>query len=383
MAIQVGGRESRWRCDWPWWVRGGGWAPLVTVLVTKLLVLGFGAAVAALAGYPMRGMGDVLAVWNRWDAPHYLDLARYGYESEGERRLFIVFFPLYPWLVRVVAWGVGDFLVAAFIVSGVSSVAAGLLLFRLVRLDAPEDVARRAVLALFLFPTGYFLHIGYTESLFLALTLGAFLAARKGRWGIAGALGGLAGLTRLNGLLLFPALAAEAYDRYRRLGRLPAGCAWLVVIPLGTAVYLLLNFWVMGDPLAFVAIQRSHWHKSLGWPWVGLRETFRSLFWRTPYEAHMVGFQELFYAAVGLAATVAAARCLRPSYTLWMGLNWLLSVSTTFVLSVPRYTLMLFPLFPLVAHLPPRSVWWRAYLTWSVGWLGYFSSQFALGRWAF
>ncbi len=366
-----------------WRLREGRWAPLLMVLVTKFAVLGFGAAVAALAGHPVRGVGDVLAVWNRWDAPHYLDLARHGYGGEGERRLFIVFFPLYPWLVRVTTWGVGDFLTAAFTVSGVSSAVAGLLLFRLAQLDAPEDVARRAVLALFLFPTSYFLHIGYTESLFLALTLGAFLAAREGRWGIAGALGALAALTRPNGLLLLPALAAEAYDRYRRFGRLPAGCAWLAVIPLGAAAYLLLNLWVTGDPFAFVAIQRSHWHKSLGWPWVGLRETFRSLFWRTPYEAHMVGFQELFYAAAGLAATVAGARCLRPSYTVWMGLNWLLSVSTTFVLSVPRYTLMLFPLFLLVAHLPPRSAGWWAYLVWSVGWLGYFSSQFALGRWAF
>ena len=39
---------------------------------------------------------------------------------------------------------------------------------------------------LLIFPTAYFLHIGYTESLFLALVLGSFLAARTDRWWLAG-----------------------------------------------------------------------------------------------------------------------------------------------------------------------------------------------------
>ena len=26
---------------------------------------------------------QVLEIWNRWDAPHYLDLARYGYNAGG------------------------------------------------------------------------------------------------------------------------------------------------------------------------------------------------------------------------------------------------------------------------------------------------------------
>src|SRR5215208_5982928 len=76
-----------------------------------------------------------LAIWNRWDAPHYLDIARTGYVSEGVESRWIVFFPLYPWLVRAAAVLLRDELLAAFFVSGLASVAAGLLLYGLARGD--------------------------------------------------------------------------------------------------------------------------------------------------------------------------------------------------------------------------------------------------------
>src|ERR1044072_3906681 len=42
---------------------------------------------------------DWLAIWNRWDAPHYLDIARMGYVSEGVEGRWVGLFPLYPSLV--------------------------------------------------------------------------------------------------------------------------------------------------------------------------------------------------------------------------------------------------------------------------------------------
>src|SRR5919106_410556 len=166
------------------------------VLAVKALLLLY--AVQAFVVWKNERVGwfyDWLAIWNRWDAPHYLDIARMGYVAEGVEARWIVFFPLYPWLVRAAALLLRDELLAAFFVSGVASVAAGLLLYRLARADGePEEVARASVFYLLVFPTAYFLHIGYNESLFLALVLGAFLAARARCWWAAGLLGGLAAL---------------------------------------------------------------------------------------------------------------------------------------------------------------------------------------------
>lgn len=326
-----------------------------------------------------------LDIWNRWDAPHYLDLARDGYVATGEQRLWLVFYPLYPWLARLCAFVAGgDYLVGAFVVSTVASVVAGLLLYRLARLDAPDTVARSAVLFLFIFPTSYFLHIGYTESLFVALAVGCFLAARTDRWWLAGMLGALAGLTRINGSILIPALAVEALHQYRTTRRLNPQWLWIALAACGFAGYLALNKHVTGDAFAFTKIASQHWYKSLAWPWLGIAEVYGSIWWRAPSEAQMVGMQELVFILLGLVCTVWCWRELRPSYGVWMTLNWLLWTSTSFILSAPRYTLILFPIYLLFARLAAaRPVWGIVITLWSLLLLSLFVSRFVQGLWAF
>lgn len=356
------------------------------MLAVKALVLVYGAqAYVVTSNRGLASLYDWLAIWNRWDAPHYLDIARAGYVAQGVEARWIVFYPLYPWLVRACAFVLRDGLVAAFFVSTVASLAAGLLLYRLARLDEEEAAARGAVFFLFVFPTSYFLHIGYTESLFIALAVGSFLAARTRRWPLTGALGALAAATRVNGLLLIPALAFEAWDEYRGGGR---GWRWEWLWVFGAAagfgVYLLINWEVFGHPLQFLNMQEQYWSKSLTWPWVGISAAWDSMWGREPWEAQMVGWQEFFFVMLGLGLTVWAWLRLRASYAVWMTLNWLLWTSTKFVLSVPRYTLVLFPAFILLGRLrASRPAWGAAVVVWSVLLLGLFAARFAQGYWAF
>jgi Gpi18-like mannosyltransferase len=356
------------------------------VLAVKALVLFYGVqAFVVWKNERVSSLYDWLAIWNRWDAPHYLDIARMGYVSEGVEARWIVFFPLYPWLVRAASLVLRDGLLAAFFVSGVASVAAGLLLYRLARLDEEEEVARGAVFYLLVFPTAYFLHIGYNESLFLALALGAFLAARGRRWWVAGLLGGLAAMTRINGMLLLPALAFEAWEEWRGAGRRArAEWLWLLLVGAGFGVYLFINWWVLGDPRAFMKMQGEHWYKSLTWPWVGIKGTWDSMWGRAPSDAQMIGWHELFFVLLGLGLTAWAWLRLRASYAVWMTCNCLLWTSTKFVLSVPRYTIVLFPAFILLARLrATRPVWGVAVAVWSLLLLALFAARFAQGYWAF
>lgn len=357
------------------------------VLASKALVLLYG--VQAYVVWKNERLGsfyDWLAIWNRWDAPHYLDLARTGYVTKGVEARWIVFYPLYPWLVRAASFVLRDELLAAFFVSGVASVAAGVLLYRLARADGePEEVARASVFYLLVFPTAYFLHIGYTESLFLALALGAFLAARARSWRVAGLLGGLAAMTRINGVVLLPALAFEAWDEYRGAGRrMRPEWLWLLLPGAGFAAYLLINWWVLGDPRAFLEVQGEHWFKSLTWPWVGIAETWNAVWARGPSDAQMVGWQEFFFVLLGFGLTAWAWARLRASYAMWMTCNLLLWTSTKFVLSVPRYTLVLFPGFILLARLrASRPAWGAAVAVWSLLMLALFAARFSQGYWAF
>ena len=205
------------------------WETIGWVLAIKALLLTFG--IQAVAAFTLNHP-RWLALWTNWDAAHYLRLAEHGYVAAGDSRVSLVFFPLYPWLVRLVAFFARDYTLAALIVSGFASLATALLLRRLARCDESEAVSRNAVWFLLIFPTSYFLHIPYTESLFLALTLGCFLAARKTRWALAGLLGAGACLTRVNGLVLLPALAAEVALQFWQTRRINFRWLWLGLVPV-------------------------------------------------------------------------------------------------------------------------------------------------------
>jgi Gpi18-like mannosyltransferase len=363
-----GGREHLLRWDWP---------TVALILGIKALVLTY--AVQAVAT-TMPAHAGWLEIWKRWDATHYLRLAEKGYVAMGEARVSLVFFPLYPWVVRIVAFIVRNYLIAAFVVSGIASVAAGLLLQRLTRCDEPEEVARNTVWFLFIFPTSYFLHCGYTESLFLAHTLGCLLAARLDRWAIAGLLGAAACLTRVNGLMLVPVLAVEVWLDYRDKRRLDLRWLWLGIVPFGFLAYLWLNYHVTGDFFAFSKIMGEHWYKKFTPPWVGIRDVWLRAIGMNVNE----GLNEFLAIVLITICTIWSWLRLRPSYATWMTLNWLLINSTTFVLSVPRYTLMLFPVFILFARAcTGRSFWFAMLTVWSLLYLALYTSRFVQGLWAF
>lgn len=356
------------------------------VLGVKALVFLFAAQAFAVWKNERPGsVYDWLSLWNRWDAPHYLDIARIGYVKEGVESRWIVFYPLYPWLVRAASFILRDELISAFFVSTLASVAAGLLLYRLARLDEEETVARAAVFFMFVFPTSYFLHIGYTESLFLALALGTFIAARTHRWPLAGVLGALACMTRANGLALVPALAFEVWGEYRASGR-RVSARWLcALLPLaGFGVYLLINWNVKGQPFAFLKLQDEYWYRTFAWPWDAVAASWRYWQGNPPSDASMVGFQELFFVLLGLGLTVWAWLKMRASYAAWMTCNWLLWSCTKFVLSVPRYTLVLFPTYLIFARASARRPEAGALITvWSLLLLALFLARFSQGYWAF
>lgn len=370
---------------------------LATTLATKLgvLLLGVVALWAATGHLP-----DLLSPWDRWDAPHYTDIAVFGYTANdpgtlshpgyrqvfpGDLDLYIVFFPLFPWLIAAVNAVLDAPVAAAFVVSTVASFFVAPVLFRLVAADLGEGIGRWAALFLLVFPTAYFLHIGYTESLFLALAFGSLWLARTNRWIGAGVAGGLAALTRANGLVLVPALVVEAWLDWREHQRLRVG--WLVAlagVAIGFAIYLWLNWSVYGDPFAFSVIQREHWFKALDPPWTGIAGMIDWTASTNPDNVLMQGWMELLFTGLGLVATVATLLWLRPTWGVWMAGNWLLMTSTGFVMSVPRYSLVLFGLMVWAALIAQR---WNV-----VGWIlaaasvtamGYFAWRFAVGQWAF
>lgn len=362
------------------------WKIIFIVLAVKLVIFVFGFFNFLLfTGRHFTDSYWIFGIWNRWDANAYLRIALFGYTNEGERRFDIAFFPLYPALVRVLDTVFDNELLVGFIISGAASIAAGLLLYKLARLDYSESVAFSAVWFLLIFPTSYFLHIPYTESLFLALVIGSFLFARKKDWLVAGVLGSLACATRVNGLVLCFALLFEVWLQWREDGRkFDWRWLWLGLIPLGFVSYLILNYLVTGNAFTFLIYQREHWAKYFTFPWTSIWKQIRFAYFQTDIGVQVMAFQELIFAALGLSAIIFGWRYLRNSYRAWMILNWLLFVSTSYIQSVPRYTLTMFPLFILFGLAAEgRDLVYKFLSLWSILFLAVFVSAFVQGHWAF
>ena len=354
---------------------------VLLVLALKILLFVFVAqALAVLDNRPQ----PWLDLWSHWDAQIYARLAREGYASSGPTEAWIVFFPLYPWLVCLFEIVAHDYRLAEILVSGLATIAAAILLRRLTVLDYPARVGYAAVWFFLIFPTSYFLHIGYTESLFLTFALGSLLAGRRERWLLAGALGAAACLTRVIGVGLGPALLIEAWLQYRKSRRLNPQWLWIGLLGVGLGIYLLLNYAVAGDPLAFTHFEKQVWRKSFASPWFGVAELWRGLSNRTPSDFYMIGVYELFAVGLGFAGAIWCTLRLRLSYGVWMFFNLFLITSTSFISSAPRYVLALFPLFIWAAAAGTKRPLVGAILSAaSLLFLGLFATKFAVGHWAF
>ncbi|MGI9111797.1 MAG: mannosyltransferase family protein [Gaiellaceae bacterium] len=327
-------------------------------------------------------LGVGIDVWARWDSDWYLRIAEQGYS--GAPSSTPAFFPLYPGLVallgRLLA---GHYVLAGVLLSLAACAVAFVLLHRLARVRLGEEAAGRAVLYLAIFPTALFLQAVYSESLYLALALAAFLLAERGRFLGAGVATGLAMLTRPVGIALLPALALLAWradDRRRAFLRLA------VSIPIAAAYPLLLAAWIE-EPFAFLRAQDGIWNRELSWagPLGGLWEGVAVLFADRSGRDLALNLQQLGFTVGFLVLGLAAWRRFGAPYGLFALVS--LAIPLSFpserwpLLSMSRFGLVLFPLLLVLATLGSRPRLHSALTSVSAALLGIAVVQWALWQW--
>ncbi len=317
--------------------------------------------------------GSIFDPWIHWDGPHYLEIARNGYQTQGEPALFIVFYPLYPFLVKIFSFFV-SFNAAAVLVPTLFSFAAAVFLYELARLDWDHKTALFSVWFLNIFPTSYFLQGSYTESLFLATALATVYFFRRSEFWLSGLFGFLSTLGRVNGILLLPVLFMEGRKGFKEL-------IGFAVTPLGFLTYLLINKLTFGDFFYFTKPLYNNWFKRPDFPWNGIKNLIDSLPTRTG--DYFIPFRlEVLFIFLTLALSFYVFFKVRKSYGVFMFLNWILFTSTSFILSIPRYCLILFPIFLALAQIKNKLLQIMISLVSLVA-LGFLSYFYLIGKWAF
>ena len=311
-----------------------------------LLVLTWG--VRALAGQP-ETITQALEFWRCLDSRHYLDIARDGYISAGDpdRVVQLVFLPGYPLVVRAVMLLIPSDICAGLLTSALCFAGAGCVVYRLLRL-LPHRQALRALRFLVLAPGCFFFAAPMSESLFLLLTAAALYLARTHRPVLGGLCGAYAAFTRSLGLLLIVPLLWElvhdAVQRRRVDARQVIGA---LLVALGFAAYCCINRRVSGNPFQFLIYQCEHWNQRTGlffstaaYQTDYLLRCLRSGNWRDALGLWLPNLIACFSALVLLAKT---APRLRASQTAWFLAYYIIAVGATWLLSAPRYLLVLLP----------------------------------------
>jgi hypothetical protein len=316
-----------------------------------------------------------LLSWWRWDVMHYVEIAYLGY---AHHEPLSAFFPLFPLLIRGLGTLFGGSIMADY--------AAGILLangcfygvlvlfYYLVWKDYGQTVARYALIYLAFNPYGIFFFVGYTESLFLLLSLAVFIFLRRGGvldWWLAGLCGCLAALTRPTGIiLLVPFLVlfvqrfgiCTIFTRENWQQKLNAVLA-MALVPAGLLIYLGYLWITFGNPWIFRLEETVIWQRYTAFPWVGTVEAIKAvelvrLFWERD-------IADLTFTFVPLIVLIAGWKRLPLHYSLFSAamVLFVLCQPCQFegLMSVPRYLLVGFPIILILA------LWSKIYqLSWQL-----------------
>ena len=356
----------------------------VVFLATRLPLIAISSFAAIVVGQraghhwsPAHGI--MLDVWSRWDAQHYLDIATIGYHGKD-----IAFFPLYPFLMKVLGNLIGDHLVAGLIISNLAFFVALAYLYALTKKEFGDDsTAFHAIFYTAIFPTAIFFSAVYTESLFLALTVASVYYARRGNYVTSGIVGGFAALTRPEGVLVALPLAYEIWRGWREGQRTAAfrGLIGLALVPTGLFVYMSYLYALVGDPMAFDKVQ-ANWNRHLAPPWVSITNTFHQIAIHPLASPTTVNHLiELMFTFAFLVLMVISFRVLRPSYSIYFAASLLVPMSTASLMSMPRFELVVFPAFMLLALWGRRPVVNSAIVSLFLPLLGLFTVLFADWYW--
>ncbi len=287
----------------------------------------------------------LLNFWTQWDAKHYLDIAKNGYDITKAN---MAFYPLYPLLIYIFSPYFG-FELSAHIINSLVQFGLILGLYKLALLDLDRCAAWRACFYLLLFPAAIFFNSIYTESLFLFFAVWIFYYARLRKWSEFSAFGFFIGLTRIEGLAVMLFVLFEYMQGIKFKFNLIKLDMLYVFSPLfGLLSYLVYLKVRHGDYFLFLTSQ-SAWGKEFTLPWSSINSYLEVFFNSTTQAFYISRDIDLFFFLFGVFVSVCLMFMLRFSYGIYSLFTILMVSFTGDLVSSNRRFLLLFPAFILFA----------------------------------
>lgn len=294
-------------------------------------------------------------IWSfaNFDGIHYLTIAQKSYSFQFTQ-VFFPFFPLLLYFIQKIFYFAPPLLVAVSF-SNLLFLLAMLVFYKLLEFDYSLNQIKWIIIFILIFPTSFYFGSLYTESLFILLAFLSFYYVRKKRWILASLFAALSSATRFVGIFLLPALLYEWYksqshpERSREIYFLKSPVIYIA--PLGLIFYMVYLQLVFGDALYFWHAQGVFGAERSGSAVILLPQVF----WRyLKILASVPVFRLPFWTALTeITATVsgiflliiAQRQKIWVSYLIYAWPSLILPTLTGTLSSMPRYILIIFPIF--------------------------------------
>jgi Gpi18-like mannosyltransferase len=306
-------------------------------------------------------------VLSSWDGGNFLEIAKKGYTNND----LIVFFPLYPVLIRVFF-----FLNPIFIgiIINLSCLILGLyFLTKLLKDHVDKNIIYKTLIYLLIFPTSFYFISLYSESLFFLLSVLTFYLYHKKqtKWAILAAI--LSSLTRFSGIIVALLLVIESF-RSKNPNRF-----YTLFSFSGILLYALYNYLLIGNFFALLSAE-SEWGRGIAFPGFPIVDSLIFISKNNFQNIPIMIYFDLLFISFGLGIILRSFRILKLEFSLYGLFSILLPLCTSVLISVPRFLNVMFPIFYTIATIKTR-LFHLVYIFLSLGFLIFFWVRFNLGHW--
>jgi len=233
--------------------------------------------------------------------------------------------------------------------------------YKLLKLDYSEKIAKLSLVLVLVFPTSFYLGSIYTESLFLMLTVASIYCFRTKKYFLAGILAAIASATKIFGVFIQVIFLIEMFMNRKNIKTKELGgqILGLVLAPLGLVAYMFYLNKNFGDALLFLNSQPGFGAGRSSQAYILLPQViFRYIKMFLTVKVTSLPFWnallEFIFTLIPLSLLAIFFKKIRSSYLWFSFLVLILPTLTGTLSSMPRYALVAFPIFPLLASTPGR-----------------------------
>jgi hypothetical protein len=300
--------------------------------------------------FPVPKDSGLIDMHNRWDTYWYLDIIHNGYYLKTDNTLSnVVFFPLYPALMKIVGTiFLGNFILAGWLISMTALLLGCAYFYKFLKEFHPDVDPELPILLMLVFPTAFFLNVVYTEAVFFFITIGCFYYVKRKEFWKAGAFAFFGALTHSNGVFLALPILWETVRLFGWKQALLSKRIVPIALPaLAMFSFLLYDYIRFKDFMLFFKIE-SAWGRSFSINWDHF-STFSH-----PSIANMS--IDIFFTVMIISVIILVWKKLSPMYSVFMSLTVLAALTSGTLMSIGRYSLVLFPLFILLAKIKNKTI---------------------------